>query len=308
MLFSGSVVKSGEANTLVVLTGNKTYFGKTIELVSFARPRLHTEEVISQIVTWLLVIVGISLAVAFVVSALAGINLLHVVPLALVLLASSIPVALPAMFTISMAIGSMDLVKRGVLVTRLSALEDAATMDTLCTDKTGTITMNKLSVAGIIPMNGHGENDVLKVRCPGLPGSKPRPDRSCVYFCGSRSQRFDGRFHPEVIYPLRSENEKDRNGRRRKGRKNLQGCKRSRSHCRGSRRGRCECAQCADLRICVEGVQDTGCCNGRRREILKDCRACRTGTTSHDQMQKNCWASSGISGYLSRCLPAMPSR
>ena len=162
MLFSGSVVKSGEANTLVVLTGNKTYFGKTIELVSFARPRLHTEEVISQIVTWLLVIVGISLAVAFVVSALAGINLLHVVPLALVLLASSIPVALPAMFTISMAIGSMDLVKRGVLVTRLSASEDAATMDTLCTDKTGTITMNKLSVAGIIPMNGHGENDVLK--------------------------------------------------------------------------------------------------------------------------------------------------
>ena len=64
------------------------------------------------------------------------------------------------MFTITMAIGSMDLAKRGVLVTRLSAAEDAATMDTLCSDKTGTITMNKLSVAGIIPLNG-----LMKMTC-----------------------------------------------------------------------------------------------------------------------------------------------
>jgi len=161
MLFSGSVIKSGEANALVVLTGNRTYFGKTTELVQFARPKLHTEEVISQIVTWLLVIVGMALAVAFVVSALTGLNLLKIVPLALVLLASSIPVALPAMFTISMAIASMELIERGVLVTRLSASEDAATMDTLCTDKTGTITMNKLSVASVIPMNGSSADDVL---------------------------------------------------------------------------------------------------------------------------------------------------
>ena len=161
MLFSGSIIKSGESDALVVLTGNKTYFGKTTELVQFARPRLHSEKVISRIVTWLLVIVGVALAVAFVVSVLVGIKLLTIVPLALVLLASSIPVALPAMFTITMAIGSMDLARRGVLVTRLSAAEDAATMDTLCSDKTGTITMNKLSVAGIIPMNGLGETDVL---------------------------------------------------------------------------------------------------------------------------------------------------
>jgi H+-transporting ATPase len=162
LLFSGSVIKSGEANGLVVLTGNKTYFGKTTELVQFARPKLHTEEVISRIVKWLLVIVGAALAIAVMVSALIGLNLMDIVPLALVLLASSIPVALPAMFTISMAIASMDLVRRGVLVTRLSAPEDAATMDTLCSDKTGTITMNKLSVAGIIPMNGFGADDVLR--------------------------------------------------------------------------------------------------------------------------------------------------
>lgn len=161
MLFSGSIVKSGESNAIVVLTGNKTYFGKTTELVQVAKPRLHTEDVISSIVKWLLIIVGVALAVAFVVAIFLGIDLFDVVTLALVLLASSIPVALPAMFTISMAIGSMELVKRGVLVTRLSASEDAATMDTLCSDKTGTITMNKLSVAGVISLEGDDENLAL---------------------------------------------------------------------------------------------------------------------------------------------------
>jgi len=161
MLFSGSIIKTGEATGLVVLTGTKTYFGKTTELVQFARPRLLAEEVISQVVKWLLFIVGFALVVTFAVSSLAGMNMLDILPLALVLLASSIPVALPAMFTITMALGSVELVKHGVLVTRLSASEDAATMDTLCLDKTGTITMNRLTVAGIVTEHGISEEEVL---------------------------------------------------------------------------------------------------------------------------------------------------
>jgi H+-transporting ATPase len=161
VIFSGSIVQSGEATGVVVLTGNKTYFGKTTELVQVAKPKLHMEEVIQQVVTWLLIIVGSTLALAFVVAVFTKIDLLEVLSLTLVLLASSIPVALPAMFTISLAIGSLELVRRGVLVTRLSAAEDAATMDTLCTDKTGTITMNKLSVAGVISLGDAQENDVL---------------------------------------------------------------------------------------------------------------------------------------------------
>ncbi len=161
LLFAGSVVQSGESTAVVVLTGTRTFFGKTTELVQVAKPKLHMEVVISQVVRWLLVIVGGTLGLAFAVAAFTGINLLEVLSLTLVLLASSIPVALPAMFTISMAIGSLELVKRGVLVTRLSAAEDAATMDTLCTDKTGTITLNKLSVAGVIPWNGFDEDAVL---------------------------------------------------------------------------------------------------------------------------------------------------
>ncbi|HIH02793.1 MAG TPA: plasma-membrane proton-efflux P-type ATPase [Methanoregulaceae archaeon] len=162
LLFSGSIIQSGEADALVVSTGTRTYFGKTAELVQVAEPRLHAEEVIAQVVRWLLVIVGVALTVAFIGAALIGIPVLTVIPLALVLLASSIPVALPAMFTITMAIGSMELARRGVLVTRLSAAEDAATMDTLCSDKTGTITTNTLSVAGVAPANGMSEEDVLR--------------------------------------------------------------------------------------------------------------------------------------------------
>jgi magnesium-transporting ATPase (P-type) len=83
------------------------------------------------------------------------------VPLMLVLLMSAVPVALPVMFTISMAVGSKELARRGVLVTRLSAAEDAATMDVLCVDKTGTITMNQLAVTGVIPLEQASESDVL---------------------------------------------------------------------------------------------------------------------------------------------------
>lgn len=161
VLYSGSVVKRGEANGIVILTGAKTYFGRTTRLVQIARPKLHMEEVISNVVKWLLVIVVTLLSVAFLFSMLKGMNLLEILPLILVLLLSAIPVALPAMFTISMAIGSMELVKKGVLVTRLSASEDAAIMNILCVDKTGTITMNKLSLANVIPLNGFNEQEVI---------------------------------------------------------------------------------------------------------------------------------------------------
>jgi len=161
VLYSGSVVRRGEANGIVILTGIRTYFGRTTQLVQIAHPKLHVEEVVSKIVRLLLAIVIALLTLAFAFSALRGVNLLEILPLMLVLLLSAIPVALPVMFTVSMAVGSMELAKKGVLVTRLSASEDAATMDIVCADKTGTITMNRLAVAGVIPLNGFEEQEVL---------------------------------------------------------------------------------------------------------------------------------------------------
>jgi H+-transporting ATPase len=161
VLSSGSVVRQGEGNGVVMLTGGQTYFGRTTELVQQARPKLHIEAVVAKVVRWLFVIVGALLGVVIVLSLIRGAPLLEMVPLMLVLLMSAVPVALPVMFTVSMAVGSKELAKRGVLVTRLSAAEDAATMDVLCVDKTGTITMNQLAVTGVIPLERATEADVL---------------------------------------------------------------------------------------------------------------------------------------------------
>ena len=161
LLYSGSTVRRGEAGGLVILTGSATRFGRTTELVQMARPRLHSEDVVARVVRWLFVIVGALLAVTSVVALLRGYAAIDIAPLMLVLLLSAVPVALPVMFTVSMAIGSMELAKKGVLVTRLSASEDAAGMDTLCADKTGTITLNRPSVGGVLPEPGFTEGDTL---------------------------------------------------------------------------------------------------------------------------------------------------
>ena len=161
IVYSGSLVRKGEVTGVVNATGIHTYFGKTTQLVQLAKPKLHMEEVISSLMKWLLVLVVSLLVITAVVSWVRGVNLLDVVSLALVLLVSAIPVALPTMFTITMALGSFELARKGVLVTRLSASEDAALMDVLCADKTGTITENKLSIADIAELNKHTKDDAL---------------------------------------------------------------------------------------------------------------------------------------------------
>jgi len=160
-IYSGSIVRQGEATAVVVATGTKTYFGRTTELVQSARPKLHVEEVITRVVKWLLLIVGIQVAVALAVSLAKYLPLLEILPLALVLLMSAVPVALPVMFTVSMAVGSVELARRGILITRLSAAEDAASMNVLCADKTGTLTMNRLSLSSVLPQEGFTQDDVV---------------------------------------------------------------------------------------------------------------------------------------------------
>jgi plasma-membrane proton-efflux P-type ATPase len=161
VLSSGSVVRRGEGNGVVILTGAKTYFGRTTELVQQARPKLHIDAVMAKVVRWLFLVVGALLVMVVITSLLRGTPLMEMVPLMLILFMSAIPLSLPVMFTVSMAVGSKELAKRGVLVTRLSATEDAATMDVLCVDKTGTITMNQLAVTGVIPLENATEADVL---------------------------------------------------------------------------------------------------------------------------------------------------
>ncbi|MDX9821230.1 MAG: plasma-membrane proton-efflux P-type ATPase [Syntrophales bacterium] len=197
VLSSGSVVRRGEGNGVVMLTGAKTYFGRTTELLQEARPRLHIEAVVAKIVRSLFAIVGALLAAVIVLSLIRRMPLLDMIPLMLVLLMSAVPVALPVMFTVSMAFGSKELAKRGVLVTRLSAAEDAATMDVLCVDKTGTITMNQLAVAGVIPLGNATESDVLSAGA--LASQEADQDPIDLAFLAAAKERrvFDGL--PEAV-------------------------------------------------------------------------------------------------------------
>jgi H+-transporting ATPase len=105
VLSSGSVARRGEGNGVVMLTGAKTYFGCTTELVQEARPKLHIEAVVAHVVRWLFVIVGVLLGVVVVLSLIRGAPLTEMIPLMLVLLMSAVPVALPVMFTVSTALG-----------------------------------------------------------------------------------------------------------------------------------------------------------------------------------------------------------
>ena len=161
VLYGGSIVRRGEITGVVVATGSRTYLGRTMELVQVARPRLHMEEITSRVAKRLVAIVGALLSLALAYTALRGMNLLEVLPLAVVLMVAAIPVALPTMFTISMALGSMELMKKGILITRLSAIEDAATMTIVCADKTGTLTMNRLSFSEASVAGDYKENDVI---------------------------------------------------------------------------------------------------------------------------------------------------
>jgi H+-transporting ATPase len=160
-LYAGSVVRSGEVTGVVSGTGLKTYYGRTAELVQIAKPKLHIEEMISKVVRWLLIMVVVSVGLGMGLALLQGVSLEEIAPLTVILLVSAVPVALPTMFTISMALGSLELSKKGAIVTRLDAVEDAATMDVLCADKTGTITMNQLTLADVLPVGANSKDEVV---------------------------------------------------------------------------------------------------------------------------------------------------
>jgi len=161
--YSGVTVKRGEAAGEVIATGARTYFGKTAELVRTAKTVSHLEQLIFTIVRYL-VIMDLALVGALLVYGLAsGIPIREVVPFALILLVASVPIALPATYTLATALGAVDLAKSGVLVTRLSAIEEAAAMDVLASDKTGTITQNRLALSAVQPYAGRTADELLRL-------------------------------------------------------------------------------------------------------------------------------------------------
>jgi H+-transporting ATPase len=162
LAYAAAIVRRGEATGEVVATGTRTYFGKTAELVRTARSASHLQAMIFAIVKTLIVLDALLVCALLLYAAWAGLSFTEVIPFALILLVASVPVALPATFTLATALGSAELARNGVLVTRLSAIEEAAGMDVLCTDKTGTITENRLAFAAASPLAPCSEDELLR--------------------------------------------------------------------------------------------------------------------------------------------------
>ncbi|MHB8078372.1 MAG: plasma-membrane proton-efflux P-type ATPase [Candidatus Krumholzibacteriia bacterium] len=159
---AGAVVKRGEATGEVTATGARSKFGKTAELVRTAKTASHLESTIFSIVKYLITADAILVVLVSLYALHAGLSWHVLLPFALILLVASVPVALPATFTLATALGASDLARHGVLSTRLSAIEEAAAMTVLASDKTGTITLNQLSLAGVRALAPHTEEEVLR--------------------------------------------------------------------------------------------------------------------------------------------------
>jgi H+-transporting ATPase len=159
--FAGALVRRGEAVAEVTATGTRTKFGRTAELVRTAHVVSSQQKAVLRVVRNLAVFNGILIILLVAYAMAHAMPASEIIPLVLMAILASIPVALPATFTLASALGARALARQGVLPTRLSAVDEAASIDVLCADKTGTLTRNQLSVTKVQPMPGFDEAHVL---------------------------------------------------------------------------------------------------------------------------------------------------
>ena len=145
-VFSGSIIRRGEIGALVYATGGKTYFGKTAELVQTAVTVSHFQKAVLRIGNYLIMLAVALVAVIIAVGIYRGEPVLTVLQFALVLTVAAIPVAMPTVLSVTMAVGARLLAKKQAIVSKLVAIEELAGVDVLCADKTGTLTQNKLTL------------------------------------------------------------------------------------------------------------------------------------------------------------------
>src|SRR5665213_240560 len=159
--YAGALVRRGEATAKVTQTGVRTKFGHTAELVRTAHVVSSQQKAVLHVVRNLALLNGAIIIVLVSYAKIHGVAWDETIALLLTAVLAAIPVALPATFTLATALGARSLAKLGVLSTRLSAVDEAATMDVLCSDKTGTLTCNELSVNAVRPMPGFDEAHLL---------------------------------------------------------------------------------------------------------------------------------------------------
>ena len=161
LIYSSSITKQGEMTGVVTSTGVHTYFGKTAKLVSSAKTVSHFQKAVMHIGDYL-IFISLALVVILVLVGLERhLPIMELVQFALILTVASIPVALPAVLSVTMAVGAIKLAKLKAIVSRLESIEELAGMDILCSDKTGTLTQNKLTLGEPVMFNGANEHEVI---------------------------------------------------------------------------------------------------------------------------------------------------
>jgi H+-transporting ATPase len=160
-VFSGSIMRRGEIEAMVYATGANTYFGKTAQLVEEAHTVSHFQRAVLKIGDYLIVLAVALVAVIITVALFRGDPIVSTLQFALVLTVAAIPVAMPTVLSVTMAVGARLLAKKEAIVTRLAAIEELAGVDVLCSDKTGTLTQNKLTLGDPFSVNNIPVDQVI---------------------------------------------------------------------------------------------------------------------------------------------------
>lgn len=161
-IFSGSIIKKGETNAVVVATGADTYFGKTTTLMEEAHTVSHFQKAVLKIGNYLIAIALFLVVVILIVSVFRGDVFLTILRFCLVLTIAAIPVAMPTVLSVTMVIGAKALSKKNAVVRKLSSVEEIAGIDVLCSDKTGTLTQNKLTTGTVFTSGNINADEVIE--------------------------------------------------------------------------------------------------------------------------------------------------
>jgi H+-transporting ATPase len=159
--YSGSIVKQGEIVALVYATGIKTYIGKTSQLVADVKKVSHFQHAVLKIGDYLIVVALVLVILILTVALFRGDNIITVIQFVLVLTVAAIPVAMPTVLSITMAVGAQVLARDQAVVSRLASIEELAGIDILCSDKTGTLTQNKLKLGDCYPVGDYSPYQVI---------------------------------------------------------------------------------------------------------------------------------------------------